>query len=204
MPSFGRRMRCVLVCVFAVLFAAAQQPDPDSQRMVESGQVVVEGQTAHYVIRRLPVSSFPELPEGVAQQLNQRHCMIPQSYQAHHPENVVHASLERAGSSDWALLCSVNGRVSLLAFFGSAPEKPGVLATAPQNQRLQRHDRSGVLGFDWVIAPASPDAVHEAQSAMERRPQRLDHDALKDIAINGKTRYRFYSKGAWSLVEMPQ
>ena len=197
-------MRCVLVCVFALVSATAQQPDPDSQRLVESGQVLIEGQTAQYVIRRLPVSSFPELPQGIAQQLNQLQCMIPQSYQAHHPENVMQASLERAGSSDWAVLCSVRGTVSLLAFFGSAPDKPAVLATAPEKQRLQRHDSSGVLGFDWAIAPASPDAVHEAQSGMERRPRPPDHDALKDIAIDGKTQYRFYSKGAWSLVDMPR
>src|SRR4051812_2824631 len=203
MPSFRRRMRCVLVCLFALVSATAQQPDPDSQRLVESGQVLIEGQTAHYVIRRLPVSSFPELPQRIAEQLNQLQCMIPQSYQAHHPENVVHASLERAASSDWAVLCSVNGTVSLLAFFSSAPGPPAVLATGPEKQRLQRYDSSGVLGFDWAIATASPDAVHQAQSAMERRPRPPDHDALKDIAIDGKTLYRFYSKGAWSLVDMP-
>ena len=184
-----------------VLSALAQQPD--SQRLAESGQVEVAGRQAPYMIRRLPVNAFPDLPNGVVEQLNQRECLIPQSYQAHHPENVIHASMERAGSSDWAVLCSVNGKVSLLVFFGSGPGKPAVLASAPEKQRLQRHDSSGVLGFDWAIDAASPDAVHQAQSGMERKPPRIDHDALADITIDRTTMYRFFSKGAWKLLDMP-
>jgi hypothetical protein len=186
-----------------MMSAMVQQPDADSQQLVESGQIAVAGQQAQYIIRRLPVNAFPELPDGVIEQLNQRECLIPQSYQAHHPENVVQASLERAGSSDWALLCSAEGKVSLLVFFGSAPARPAVLATVPEKERLQRHDSSGVLGFDWAIDPASPDAVRQAQSGMEHKPPRIDHDALADITIDRTTRYRFFSRGAWKLLDMP-
>ena len=72
----------------------------------------------------------------MAETLNQRGCMIPQTYEAHQPENVVHASLERAGSSDWAVLCSAQGTVSLLIFFGSDPAKPMVLAVGPGDGAL--------------------------------------------------------------------
>jgi hypothetical protein len=181
--------------------AVAQEPV--SQRMLESGQVEVAGRTVPYLIRRLPLNAFPDLPGAVVEQLNQRECLIPQSHEAHHPENVVHGSLERAGSSDWAVLCSADGEVSLLVFFGSAPAQPAVVAKWPEKERLQRHDSSGVLGFDWVIDPASPEAVHQAQSGMERKPPRIDHDALADTQIDGKTLYRFFSKGKWTLLDMP-
>jgi len=184
-----------------VVSALGQQPD--AQRLVESGQVEIAGQQAPYIIRRLPVNAFPDLPSGVVEQLNQRECLIPQSYEAHHPENVVHASLDRAGSSDWALLCSANGKVSLLVFFGGSQARPAVLASAPETKRLQRHDSSGMLGFDWAIEAASPDAVHQAQSAMERKPPRIDHDALADTTIDRTTVYRYFSKGAWKLLDMP-
>jgi hypothetical protein len=167
----------------------------------ESGQVVVAGQSVPYLIRRLPINAFPDLPAHVAEQLNQRECLIPQSYEAHHPENVVHASLERAGSTDWAVLCSANGKVSLLIFFGSAPGRPALLATAPEKERLQRHDSSGVLGFNWAIDPASPDDVHQVQSGMARKPPRLDHDALKDITLDRATVYHVFSKGAWRMLD---
>src|SRR3954468_3623006 len=122
MSSFTRRTRWMLLCIAGVVSGFAQQPD--AHRLVESGQVDVAGQQTRYIIRRLPVNAFPDLPAAVVGQLDQRQCMIPQSYEAHHPENVVQASMERAGSSDWAVLCSANGKVSLLVFFGSGAGKP--------------------------------------------------------------------------------
>lgn len=178
-----------------------QQPDADTQRLVESGQVVVDGQRSAYLIRRLPVTSFPDLPSSVADLLSQRDCLVPQSYAAHHPENVIHASLERSGSSDWAVLCSAQGTVSLLVFFGSASGRPIVLSSAPETKRLQRHDSTGVLGFNWAIDPASPEAVHQAQSTMQRKPPPLDHDAVADSVVDHGTVYRIYIQHAWTVVE---
>lgn len=166
--------------------------------------MVVDGHSVSYRIRRLPVSSFPDLPDAIAGSLNERGCLIPQTYEAHRPENVVHASLERAGSSDWAVLCSAQGTVSLLVFFNSAPEAPVALATSPESQRLQSHDGTGVLGFNWGIDPASPEQIHQAQTGMERRPPRLDHDALADSVVDHHVIYHFYAKNGWTVVQMPQ
>ena len=179
----------------------AQEPGPPGPRLVESGQAVVDGQSAPYRIRRLPVNAFPDLPAKIADLLDQRQCLIPQTYEAHHPENVVHASFEHAGSSDWAVLCSEQGKVSLLVFFGSSPATPIVVATAQETERLQRHDSTGVLGFNWAIDPATPETVHQAQSGMEHRPPRLDHDALADSVIDRRTIYRFYAHHAWTKVD---
>jgi hypothetical protein len=179
------------------LFAAAQDLDPAA--LLESGHVELNGRSMLYRIRRLPVSSFPDLPAAIAGQLDQRGCMIPQTYEAHRPENVVHASLERNGSSDWAVLCSARGTVSLLIFFGSAPGDAITLASGLETQHLQTHDASGVLGFNWGIDPATPDAVHEAQTSMTHRPPRLDHDALADSVIDHSTVYRIYAHHAWTV-----
>src|ERR1019366_6941480 len=135
----------------ASAFSTAQQPVP--KPLTEQGQVNVAGHSTPFLIRHLPVSSFPELPASIVDLLNRRGCTIPQTYEAHRPENVVHASLEQAGSSDWAVLCSAQGIVSLLVFFdgatGQAESKPVILASSPETQRLQAHDPSGVLGFNW-------------------------------------------------------
>ncbi len=190
-----------LYFAFAVILA---QQQPNSAQLVESGRIVVEGHSTPYRIRHLPVSSFPELPVGIQDQLNRRGCLIPQTYEAYHPENVVHASLERAGSSDWAVLCSVEGTASLLVFFGSRGGQPIVLVSALETERLQAYDPSGVLGFNWGIDPASPEQVREAQYGMEPRPLRLDHDALADSVVDRGTVYHFYAKNVWTLVEMPE
>src|ERR1039458_1460391 len=116
----------ILLCVGALL--QAQPAKIPSSQLNESGRVVVEGQSTPYVIRHLPVSSFPQLPNSVAKALAERGCLIPQTYQAHRPENVVQASLEQPGSSDWAVLCSAQGTVSLLVFFGDGSSQPFTLA----------------------------------------------------------------------------
>jgi hypothetical protein len=177
---------------------------PRLAELNESGQIVAAGRSTPYLIRHLPVSSFPDLPAGVQEALNLRGCLIPQTYEAHRPENVVHASLERAGSSDWAVLCSVQGTVSLLVFFGGNAAQPLVLASAPETQRLQAHPSSSALGFNWGIDPASPQRIHEAQVGLAPRPAKLDHDALADSVVDQKTIYHFYAKNAWILLEMPE
>ena len=185
----------------ACLLIPAQQ-SPPLNSLVESGQTIFEGHESSFLIRRLPISSFPELPAAIQEQLNLRGCLIPQTYEAHRPENVVHASLERPGSSDWAVLCSAQGAVSLLVFFGSGSSQPFTLSSGPETERLQLHGTSGVLGFNWAIDPASPQQVHDAQLGMRHPSPRLDHDALADTLVDRHTVYHFYLKSTWIVLEM--
>jgi len=186
---------------------ALMPAQPKTAQLNEQGQVMVAGRSTAYLIRRLPVSSFPELPASVVNVLNRRGCTIPQTYEARRPENVVHASLEHAGSSDWAVLCSVEGTVSLLVFFDGGVEtgeqRAMVLASAREKERLQVHSGTAVLGFNWGIDPASPQQVRDAQIGMEKRPPRVDHDALADSVVDQGTIYHFYAKSAWTVLDMP-
>ncbi|MGC9157743.1 MAG: hypothetical protein ACP5FH_02040 [Terracidiphilus sp.] len=183
---------------------AAQQPQPLLAQLNTSGQIVVDGRSTPYLVRHLPVSSFPGLPAGLVALLNRRGCLIPQTFEAYGPENVVHASLQRAGSSDWAVLCSAGGTVSLLVYFSSAPDRLQLLAAAPETERLAARSPEGPLGFDWGIDRATPRQVHDAQAGMDPRPPLLDHDALADSIIHGGTVYHFYSEGIWTELNMPE
>jgi hypothetical protein len=78
-----------------------------------------------------------------------------------------------------------------------------VLASAPEAQRLQAHDLTGVLGFNWGIDPASPQHIHEDQIGMEHRPPLLDHDALADSVLDHRTVYHFYLRNAWTVLDVP-
>ncbi|MGA3135568.1 MAG: hypothetical protein ABSC88_06210 [Terracidiphilus sp.] len=202
MLSTFRKARIALLYLIAALAVSAQQSN--SGNLVVSGRIIVAGRSTPYLIRHLPVSSFPELPAELAALLNRHGCLIPQTYEAHHPENVIHASLERPGSSDWAVLCSAQGTVSLLVYFSNAPAKLLVLAAAPETERLQAHDPSGVLGFNWGIDPASPEQIRTAQIGLLHRPALVDHDALADTLIDHRTVYHFYLKNAWIVLEMPE
>ena len=188
----------LLLTGFVTFAALGQNPD----RLVETGKVAVEGKMMPYLIRNLPVSSFPDISPAVADSLNAMGCVIPQTYEAHRPENVIHASLERPGSDDWAVLCAVRGKVSLLIFFGrSSADKPIVLKAFAETDRLQAHGGNGQLGFNWGIDPANPERVRDAQAGMAHRPPTLDHDCVADTILDRKTVYRFYRNGAWETVD---
>jgi hypothetical protein len=165
------------------------------------GQVVVNGKQTPYLVRHLPASSFPALSAAVAEDLVQRGCLIPQTYEAHGPENVIHGSFSRAGSKEWAVLCSVRGPVSLLVFFQGAESSPTVLSTVAETARLEWNGASQKMEFDWGIDTATPELVHEAQSGMRRRPAKPDHDAIASSVVNGETVFRFYTGSAWTFVD---
>lgn len=178
---------------------AGAQSDPPS--LDQTGQTTFQGQLRPYRIRNLPVSSFPELPGAIASALTSRGCIIPQTYEARRPENVIHASFERPGSSDWAVLCSAHDRVALLVFFASgSSDAPAVLNTRSCLLMLEPRNGSSELGFDWGIDPASPRRVHDAQASMPHRPPPPDHDALAETMIDQGTIYHLYRNGAWETV----
>lgn len=196
-----RLKSALFIIALLCCLASAVPQDSAPPQLNESGQVIIGGHPTPYLIRRLPVNSFPQLPLPVQTVLLHRGCLIPQTYEAHQPENVIHASLERPGSSDWAVLCSAQGRVSLLVFFASNFSNPMELATAPETERLQPHVSNGVLGFNWGIDPASPETVREAQIGLRPLPPRIDHDALADSLIDRRTVYHFYSNKTWTVLD---
>lgn len=198
-----RHSRVALVIAVLVLTMPGAWPQSSSDTLAETGHIEFHGRSAAYVIRHLPPDSFPDLPAPIVSELLRRSCLIPQTYEAHQPENVVHASLERAGSSDWAVLCSVRGAVSLLVFFGDAPQQPFVLATSQETQHLQPQQAVAALGFNWGLDAASPTRVHQAQAGLDHRPPRPDHDALADSVLNGRTTYHFFTRGRWTILDMP-
>jgi hypothetical protein len=196
----------VLAALGALCAGGVWQPgaQTNGDALNEAGRITVNGRLTPYVIRRLPVSAFPQLPAAVENELNRRGCLIPQTYEAHAPENVIEASLERNGSRDWAVLCSEKGMVSLLVFFGDGAASnmlvPRVLATAQETERLEAHGAAGALGFDWGIDTATPAQVHEAQAGMRDPPPRLDHDALVESVIDQTTVYHYFAAGTWTVV----
>jgi hypothetical protein len=201
--AFKRLTWLLSIFIYITGIAAAQTPPPSSS-LDESGSILVDAKPVPYAIRHLPVSSFPDLPLEVRAALESRGCLIPQTYEAHRPENVVRASFEKAGSTDWAALCSVDRTASLMVFFGSAPSKPFVVASGPETEHLQRNTVTGIFGFNWAIDPAPPQRIHDASVGRRPHPMVIDHDALADSWIDRRTVYHFYANNAWTLLDLPE
>ena len=179
--------------------AVPQSPPPDNSPLLETGHVERDGHSAPYRIRRLPVSSFPELPANIAAQLERRGCLIPQTYEAHRPKTSSTPASNEPALPTGPCFAPCGVRSLLLVFFGSASDEPTTLASALETQHLQSRDASGAMGFNWGIDPATPEAVHQAQTNMAHRPARLDHDALADSVIDHSTVYRIYKEHAWTV-----
>jgi hypothetical protein len=191
--------RGLLIAMLAAAALSAQQPN-----LVTTGHHNINGTELPYTIRHLPPSSFPDLPAPVATALNRRGCLIPQSYEAHQPENVIHGSFERPDSSDWAVLCTEkDGKVSLLVFFSSDPTSPIHISGAPEDSFLQPLPDGKELGFGAAIDSASPERIHDAQIGLTPRPPRLDHDAIALSFLERKTVYRYFSNSKWTILPLP-
>jgi hypothetical protein len=199
--GFGKGWGAAFAGLAVLALNASCLPAQSGGAFASTGIVAKDGKGVPYLVRHLPVSSFPSLPAAIAAELNERGCLIPQTYQAHGPENVIHGSFSHAGSNDWAALCSVHGTVNLLVFFNGEEQSPTVVATAQETSRLQWNGSSMKMEFAWGIDVASPELVHEAQTGMHRRPARLDHDAIADSIIDGPILYRFYTGSAWKLLD---
>src|ERR1700744_4227940 len=93
-----------------------------------------------FAFRMLPPATFTELPAPVLHDLEKRHCMIPQTYEARNPENVIHGAFREPGSNDWAVLCSQDGTSTLLVYWNGASAKPAELAAQVDSDTADPHD----------------------------------------------------------------
>jgi hypothetical protein len=147
---------------------------------------------APYQIRLLPVSSFPQVPPPVAQKLDRLGCMIPQTYEAHEPENVIHGSFEKQGSHDWAALCSVKGTTTLYVFFGSNPDNPIPL----------RHQADSLwLGKDWGSDFGSGWGIGTRPERLMPDRAQTNHDGIEDSHVEHSSRIHYFSHGQWTTID---
>lgn len=189
----NRCLALVVCCAFAGTAHAQATAAPPRTEQVETGFAEIGGQShVPYSIRLMPVSSFPQLPAPVAQELDGMRCMVPQTYEARAPENVVHGSFEKKGSNDWAALCSVHGVTTLYVFFGSNPVHPIALRTQADKLWLGREWGEG-YGSAWGIAT---------------RPARLmlvkvnaDHDAIEDAFVEHSHVVHYFKEGRWVTLD---
>jgi hypothetical protein len=162
---------------------------------VETGRgSLPNGQDVTYRIRLLPLESFPQLPAVVVDVLREKHCMIPQTYEAHEPENVIHGAFEGKGSNDWAALCSVNGTTTLYVFFASQSGGP-VAIRHQQDAEWLGSEQAGVYGSAWGISTR-----HAEQLQRTARGAALDHDAIEDSFVEKSSSIHYFQGGDWKVL----
>ncbi|HEX3470195.1 MAG TPA: hypothetical protein VHT28_03335 [Silvibacterium sp.] len=166
---------------------------------IETGRVrLLEGKEVTYHIRLLPLASFPGLPAAIAAQLNEKKCLVPQTFEARTPENVIHGALERKGSDDWAVLCSVNGATTLYVFFQSQFTTPIALRRQRDTEWLGS-EVLGAYGSAWGISLRLPSQISSSRSGTLG----LDHDGIEDAYIEKSSATHYFQNGSWITLESP-
>lgn len=179
----------------ATLAAQAQAPSIDTERS-ESGELhIAGGDIETYRIRLLPVASFPDLPAMVAADLSRRGCMIPQTFEAQQPENVIEGAFQEAGSRDWAALCSVSGSTTLYVFFAGAFDKPVALRTQADTEWLGAEPGTSIFGSAWGIATRSAAYLRTARPL--HGAAIFDHDGIEDARLERSETIRYWQQGHW-------
>jgi hypothetical protein len=186
-----------------VLLASGQTAPPASSapsagpgERVESGQIASPGGTPiSYRIRLLPLSSFPALPAEVAAQLSRRRCMIPQTYEAKQPENVIEGAFQAPGASDWAALCSAGGTTTLYVFLAGQFGDPTALRSQPDTAWLGADPGETVLGSAWGIALRTTKQLRSSPKL--RALLTLDHDAIDDARLERTLTLHYNQGGKW-------
>ncbi|MGC2301376.1 MAG: hypothetical protein WA476_21400 [Acidobacteriaceae bacterium] len=175
------------------------QAQPQNTEHIESGEVRVtsgaNGNPIFYRIRLLPLTSFPDLPAPVVAELTRRQCLIPQSFEAQQPENVIHGAFRAAGSRDWAALCSTAGTTTLYVFFAGEAASPVALRSQPDSAWLGAEPGSADFGSSWGIAVRS--AAELRATPRLRRAAAIDHDAIDDARLERSVTIHYFQAGNW-------
>jgi hypothetical protein len=160
-------------------------------------------------MRRLPPSSFPELPIPVARELERRGCTIPQTPRPQ-PHNVIHGEFARPGQQDWALLCSTRDprdtgayggyTTRLLVFWNGSPENPAVFESFPDGKFMQGSETA--LFSVRLLAVATRDYIldHDRAYGQEKGvilPSPLDHQGVEDIFDGKASTIQYFFQNKW-------
>ncbi|WP_446742881.1 hypothetical protein [Silvibacterium acidisoli] len=193
-----------LLLVFAPFCIAAAQSAPGEK--TETGQGTTgNGQPVSYTIRLLPLASFPELPATVAAVLQTKNCLVPQTFEAHAPENVIPGAFEKEGSQDWAALCSADGVTTLYVVFGSHPATPVALRSQPDAKWLGS-EQAGVYGAAWGISRRPGDQLRPARMQVQGggSVHSYDHDGIEDAFVEKNSTVHYFEAGQWLVLESGQ
>src|SRR3569832_1023729 len=146
---------------------------------------------------RLEPKKFPVLPSAIRHELESRSCLIPQSYEAQQPENVISGQFGKNKGLDWAVLCSQNRESSILIFWDGSVKDVDSIEKSSDNAFLQGTglDLQGIgrdnIGYSRVIATIHKSGISayaERYSFSAESPEeqalahtQFSHDGIEDI-----------------------
>jgi hypothetical protein len=151
-------------------------------------------------IRRLPPSAFSELPSSIRQTLEQRKCLIPQIWEGWklNRHNVIRGAFFEKRQVDWAVLCSVKARSTILVFKQGSSQPVAELALANDQDFVQVVE-PGTFGFSRVINPTGRKRILKTyqENGGTKPPPLLDHQGINDAFAEKASVIHYFYNGEW-------
>lgn len=157
----------------------------------------IDWDKAEQEIRRPPPSAFTELPSQIITALEKQGCTIPQVYDEAKPHNLITGSFADRRQLDWAVLCSRDGKSSLIVFWGGpsrCPPKPLEAAdrdflqgiggdAAGYSRRINAIGRGKILEFYFNVKGGSLPPI--------------DHQAIENLFVDKTSFVLYCHQGKW-------
>jgi len=151
---------------------------------------------ANREVVRLAPSSFNQLPKTVRQELERRNCTIPQVWNGHQPGNVISGEFLKKGQKDWAVLCSVRLKSSILVLPAASPQTAFKLEEEEDLNKLEGIG-DGKIGYTRVITPVDETFIRQHYQAYGgTKPPPIDHLGIDD-GVDGGSVVLYYYQNKW-------
>ena len=146
---------------------------------------------------RLPPAAFPELPAGIVRALERRGCTIPQEAFSKRRNNVIRGAFVKAGQTDWAVLCSVNGASTILVFWNGSEKNPAEIAPLDDGIFLQGITADEV-GYSRGLSAVGKDFIMRHYDAYAGpKPPPIRHQGIDDAFIEKASVTWYFYGGTW-------
>ena len=154
-------------------------------------QIDIDWDKAEREIRRLPPAAFATLPIRITAELKKQGCSIPQVWSVSKPHNAIKGSFADHRQTDWAVLCSRNGKSSLLVFWGGPKRCSSNLLEAADRDFVQGVG-GDVAGYSRQINAVGRENILEFYfNGQDGTLPSIDHQAIEQLFL-GKTATAFY------------
>jgi len=157
-----------------------------------------EWDKANREVVRLAPSNFKQLPKELIQELERRRCTVPQVSGSRQPSNVIRGEFLKKGQSDWAVLCSVNMKSSILVFPDGSPGNPMNIAEGKDLNMLQGIGE-GQIGYSRQIMPVGEKYILDHYHAYGGSPEPppIDHLGINDAFVGKASVVLYFYQGKW-------
>jgi len=148
-------------------------------------------------IKRVLPSTFKELPMSIVKQLEARGCTIPQAADISEPHNVIRGEFSQSGQTDWAVLCSKDGKSSILIFWQKPTACSSELPASEDKFWLQGLGQ-GRIGYSRKISTVGEKyLLDHYRTYGGPTPPPLDHEGIDDAFMDKASVVNYCYQGKW-------